>query len=214
MEEAGELCLTCYEKVKNITGQTCIICGTGLNSVAHICGSCIKNRPQYEYAKSLFVYNDVVRQLIHSLKYQHDSCSLTIFSWLSDSLYLNEFSAQDFIVPVPLHKQRLVKRGYNQATLISKALFPRHKQKIRNDILLRNRNTKSQIGLSGLERRQNLSQAFQVKSKSMVVGRSFCLVDDVFTTGTTVNECARCLLDNGATRVVVLTLARVVSLNR
>lgn len=115
----------------------------------------------------------------------------------------------DHIVPVPLHPKKLRQRGFNQALLLARSFFPGERKKIRSDILVKIRETESQTGLSGTERRKNLRNAFQVKNSGAVSGKKLLLVDDVYTTGTTVRECARMLMKAGAVNVDVLTLARV-----
>jgi ComF family protein len=114
------------------------------------------------------------------------------------------------VVPVPLHKHRERERGFNQSELLARhfarlASIPMH-----SNLLLRNKATQVQAGLSRRARRLNLSGAFSLPQKSEVVGRTILLIDDVFTTGTTLNECAKLLKESGAPRVNVLTLARVI----
>ena len=114
------------------------------------------------------------------------------------------------IVPVPLHVDKLRSRGFNQSLLLAKALFPEEKKKI-GHYLCRSRATIPQTGLNGDERRKNVVGAFAVPEPQKIEGKKICLVDDVFTTGTTVNECAKTLKKAGAAEVEVATLAMVVS---
>lgn len=115
----------------------------------------------------------------------------------------------DLIVPVPLHPQRLKERGLNQSVALARLFFPGSLRHLHPDVLVRKRNTPAQTSLNGLARRKNLRGAFAVAENALVQGRTVCLVDDVYTTGTTVSECSRTLLQAGAREVVVLTLARV-----
>lgn len=112
-------------------------------------------------------------------------------------------------MPVPLHVTRLRERGFNQAHLLARAFFPQQTNRIEATLLERTKKTEPQTRMSGAERRKNLKNAFRVNKPAMVFGKTVVLVDDVFTTGTTVNECARTLLRGGAKEVQVLTLARV-----
>ncbi|MGL1932740.1 MAG: ComF family protein [Desulfotalea sp.] len=203
------LCPPCKEKVEVIKTFSCSICGIPVLGSNHICGVCLIKRPAYDNGRSIFIYKTVIRDLIQAFKYRRDICALAVITHLCTNIDLEDFSACDYIIPVPLHKERLRFRGYNQSNFLAKYLFPYHKNKIRNDILLRIRNTKTQTGLTGAERRKNIKQAFRVSFTRDVIGRTFCLIDDVFTTGTTVNECASCLVQAGARKVLVLTLARV-----
>jgi ComF family protein len=114
----------------------------------------------------------------------------------------------DLVLPVPLHIKRLRRRGFNQASLLAVSFFPEEKKKIKNTILFRKRETVPQTGLNGSLRRKNIKNAFFVEAPEQVKGKNIVLIDDVFTTGTTVNECAKVLVKAGAKQVDVLTLAR------
>jgi len=115
----------------------------------------------------------------------------------------------ELILPVPLHKRRLRQRGFNQASLLTQTLFAPWRDRIRLDLLIRIRWTEPQINFRGADRQKNVRHAFAVSKSEEVMGKSVVLVDDVFTTGATVNECARALKKAGALSVLVLTLARV-----
>lgn len=117
--------------------------------------------------------------------------------------------ASDAMIAVPMHPSRERERGFNQASELCKHLSRLTHIPVES-VLLRTRPTKVQAGLSSRERRLNLTGAFKVSQKERVKGRSLLLIDDVFTTGATVNECAKILKESGAYRVHVLTLARVI----
>jgi ComF family protein len=104
---------------------------------------------------------------------------------------------------------RLRKRGFNQALVLSRKLFPQYRKIIDPYTLIRHKRTTSQTGLNGKERRRNVKNAFKVKRPDNILNKKILLVDDVFTTGATVNECARTLLKNGAAEVEVFTFSRV-----
>ena len=112
------------------------------------------------------------------------------------------------MLPVPLHPARLRERGFNQALLIARACFPQYRSRLEPALLRRQRHTRPQSQLSGHERRTNLGGAFTFVAPSRVRGRRVLLVDDVFTTGSTVQECSRVLRTAGAARIEVFTLAR------
>jgi ComF family protein len=114
----------------------------------------------------------------------------------------------DLIVPVPLHAARLRSRGFNQSLLLAHPLARRHRVPIAPFLLARTRETLPQVGLHGRDRRRNIAGAFAIARRARVRDRSILLVDDVYTTGATVNECARVLREAGALRVDVLVLAR------
>jgi len=206
------ICLGCKERVRWVEEPVCFICGMELyaQSTANpICGECLKKTPPFEYARSLFYYSDEIRTLVSSLKYKKDTSVLPAINELVRECDLSAYNACDYIVPVPLHKKRLQQRGFNQALLLAKIFFGRSDTRIKSTILHRNRNTVPQVSLDGKERRRSLKNAFTVKTDVDLSGATICLVDDVYTTGTTVSECSRGLLSRGAESVVVLTLARV-----
>jgi len=134
---------------------------------------------------------------------------LEAIGWLSgQSTLLQDIDTPDIILPVPLHIKRLRQRGFNQALVLARRLFFDDRKKLRFNLLSRQADTASQTGLSGIERRKNLKNAFRVESPSKIAGRQILIIDDVFTTGSTVNECAKALKAAGAKRVDVLTICR------
>jgi ComF family protein len=160
-------------------------------------------------------YAGALRDLIHMLKYDQVRPAANVLGrMLSEVIGDLEPRFEDssvLVVPVPLHSAKFRVRGFNQAELIARAalkLSVRREHYSLCDGLERTRETLSQIGLSRHQRRENLRGAFRVKSLDTVNGREVLLVDDVFTTGTTVSECARVLRRAGATRVWVATVAR------
>jgi ComF family protein len=126
--------------------------------------------------------------------------------WLKQPPCLELVAAADLLLPVPLHRRRLQSRGFNQALLLARA-FP--EARVGREVLARVRHTVPQVGLNPKERRDNVHQAFAVPRPQEVKGQKILLVDDLFTTGATVRECARVLKRAGARRVEVLTVARV-----
>jgi ComF family protein len=120
------------------------------------------------------------------------------------------FPAIDLVVPVPLHSRRLRERGFNQSLLLARQVSKRRSIPLNFTALDRIRQTRPQTRLSGPERHKNVRGAFEVNAPGAVAGRKILLIDDVFTTGATIQECTESLLDAGAKEVHVLTLARVV----
>ncbi len=117
------------------------------------------------------------------------------------------FREPDIILPVPLHISRLRSRGFNQALLLARVCFPEWQGKIQPDLLHRHKPTIPQTSLSGKARRNNLKGAFSVSDPGLVAGRKILLIDDVFTTGATLNECAKTLSKAGAAEIEAFTLA-------
>ena len=156
----------------------------------------------------MLLYDGPVAEAIHRFKYQGERAGLATFASFLRAAPL-DLAEPDAILPVPLHPSRLRQRGCNQALVLAQAFFPKAERRLDPGLLVRLRHTHSQTGMSGKERRQNLKNAFGVTTPAAVAGKSLLLVDDVYTTGSTVNECARILRRAGAARVEVLTLARV-----
>ena len=209
---AARLCPDCAGKVRFLREPLCPLCGMeqqgGAGGPAYLCGTCLANPPSYDLARSFVRYETIVRQLIHKLKYGGD---LFVAGALGDIVRRGDstFCADcRFIVPVPLHRERLRQRGLNQAAVLARLLFPGREQAIRPDGLVRIRNTVAQTELRGTDRRKNLKNAFRLNSSFHPDRSIVCLVDDVFTTGTTVEECSRVLKSHGASEVKVITLAR------
>lgn len=207
------LCNTCLEKIQLIEKPFCSICGKPFFSAAgdnHLCSVCLKTKWHFSKAQAIFVYKEPVTKVVHNFKYHRSTSCLSTFAALKNSLAnLKDVADVELVVPVPLHRKRLRQRGFNQAQVLASWLFPNQKHKIDPHILMRTIDTPLQTNLSGKARRRNLKKAFSVKNTAVVKGKKIVLVDDVFTTGSTVNECARTLRNAGAGDVQVLTLARV-----
>ncbi len=177
------------------------------------CMACFDNPPIYSSARSALKYNDASRNLILGFKHGDKTHIVSSFvPWLMRT-GVDIINEADYLIPVPLHHKRLISRRYNQAALIAGELSNSTNVPHLPMAMKRVRSTPSQGCLSQDDRRKNVSQAFDVaeKHKSDLGGKVIILVDDVYTTGATVNECARILLKYGAKKVHVLTLARVVN---
>lgn len=206
------LCERCRQKIPLICSPLCTVCGRELCDSAkgdHLCGLCLRKTPFFTSARGIAHYQAPVANLLHRLKYQTD---FSVIPALREIVRMGapvHLSKDDRIIPVPLHRHRLHSRGFNQALLLAELIFPDGKACLLRNVLLRIRSTTPQTGLSGMERRRNLKNAFTVCKASKVQNRKIFLVDDVYTTGTTVSECSRVLLAAGAKEIHVLTFARV-----
>jgi ComF family protein len=167
-----------------------------------MCGLCIRGEHIFDFARSALLFTHTLREIIHHLKYA-DRVSLArpLGNILKECLESHEFRGT-LVVPVPLHRSRERIRGFNQAELIAARLG----RPVASRLLRRRKNTPSQTGLSRTDRKRNLAGAFEVREK---VSGTVIVVDDVYTTGSTMNEIARTLKRGGAERVEVLTVARV-----
>lgn len=177
-----------------------------------LCTACLEDKPLFETARSVFVYDDVSRKMILGFKHGDKTFAVRAFvPWMSRA-GAQMLAQADLLVPVPLHPSRLLRRRYNQAALMAQALACEADLCCIPDALVRVRATVSQGHMGGADRFRNVKGAFSVHSGRArdVVGKKIVLVDDVLTSGATVSECTRALLKGGAISVHVLTLARVV----
>ncbi len=170
-------------------------------------------------ARAPGVYCDTLMETIHVFKYKKKvelAQPLGTFLFL---FYLHTWKKDkaDIVVPVPLHWPRMRKRGFNQAyllirhwpKLLEKSGIEGYCFRLGRNVLVRTRKTISQVGLGRKERQKNIRNAFKVSDRSQIEGKQVLLVDDVYTTGSTIKECAKILLRTGAKRVDAITLARV-----
>lgn len=207
------LCPKCLASFSFISSPMCSCCGGEFISKSgddHLCSICLATPYSFSKARSLLLYNDNAAHLIHSFKYGRRTAALSTFKAFWDkSLLRKEFVHPDLVLPVPLHIERLRWRGYNQALLLAELFFQDQKKKVDPFLLIRVKNTSPQTGLKGRTRRKNLRGAFAVKYPHKIAAKKILLIDDVFTTGTTLNECAHTLIKMGAESVQAFTLARV-----
>lgn len=171
----------------------------------------IANPPAYQRARAVTRYDDVARALVHSLKY-HDRMDLApaMGRWMlhAGSDLLDD---ADALIPVPLHWRRGWSRRYNQSGALAKVIGDARDMPVLHRALRRKRRTARQMGLSRAERASNVRGAFDVADRSSIAGKKLILIDDVLTTGATVEACTAALLRAGAARVDVLVFARVVA---
>jgi ComF family protein len=180
------------------------------------CGLCRRLEPPYVKATAYGSYESGLRELIHLLKYNQVRPAASVLGRMLaeavEDLQPLFSGGEVLVVPVPLHSRKLRQRGFNQSELIARAALKLKSATVRLqlgvDLMERRRETKSQIGLSRHQRRENIRGAFVVTKPAEVNGRDILVVDDVFTTGTTVSECARILRRAGASKVYVATVAR------
>ena len=205
-------CGECRHAIDFIREPLCPVCGRAFPDCAgdnHLCGNCLSHPPHFDSARAVAHYRDPLAHAIHTFKYRRRTFGLASFGALLPETLPAPYLAPELILPVPLHRQRLRERGFNQALLLARAFYPALRERIEPELLTRHRATPSQTGLSGSTRRRNLKGSFRVTDPARLAGKTILLVDDVFTTGSTADECARTLKKGGARAVHVLTLARV-----
>ncbi|MDU9050232.1 MAG: ComF family protein [Candidatus Electrothrix sp. Rat3] len=204
------LCPNCHHGTSEISPPFCTCCGRPLPSGDnHLCLSCLDHPLLLTKARSSFLYQEPISTLVRQLKFNGNLNGLATLAVLAKkTAAFADLNTPDLILPVPLHIQRLRERGFNQSLLLARACFPQWREKIRFDLLQRQRATIPQTRLNGKARRSNLHNAFCIKKSAEISGKSILLVDDVFTTGSTLHECAKVLLKAGAKEVETFTVAR------
>lgn len=210
----GAICLNCRKLLFPIHPPLCPHCGRPIAAGdSHPCSRCLTREPIYDLARAGGLYRNAMITAIHSLKYQeriHLAKDLAGWTFKQCEEY-GFFSKVDMLIPVPLHPRRLKERGFNQSQLLGRVLSKKLSIPCNPFILIRAVDTPPQVGLSEKKRRENVRGAFGISPgrQSLIEGKALLLVDDVMTTGATVEECARTLKNSGAEKVYVLTMARV-----
>lgn len=215
VDEQGMISPKAWSRLNFITDPKCDCCGFPFEfevEKGSFCTSCMAHPPPYDHARAALKYDDQSRDLI--LRFKHADQTHVVKAFMPWLKMAGErmLSGADLIVPVPLHYWRLLRRRYNQAALISLALSVYCDVPCLPQGLIRVRSTPSQGHLKAKERFKNVRRAFAVpdRYKDQIAGKKIVLIDDVFTTGATVNECTKALMKAGAEKVSVLTLSRVV----
>ncbi len=208
------LCSTCLEQLQAITSPLCPCCGIPFAAGEdHLCGLCLGEYYAFSSLRSAFYYGPPVRTLLLGLKFGDLlQAAQTIGVLIRTTGVVSHFTEPDMIIPVPLHKKRLRKRGFNQSLLLAAHCFAPWKEKINPMVLMRTRDTVSQTALSGKARRENLRCCFAVTQPQLVRNKKILLVDDVCTTGSTINECAKALMRGNAASVEVFTVSRSITM--
>lgn len=214
------LCKDCIHGINLITEGFCSVCGVPFISKSpflHTCGTCIKKKPKFTKARSIGVYEGILRDAVHKFKYNGKTSlakPLGLFMAERVSSIFSRKAEAFLVIPVPLHKKRLKERGFNQSLLLARGIAEIHHIPLDYLNLKRIRYTEPQINLKGEERLKNIRGAFAVENARIFKNQEILLIDDVYTTGATVAECTKVLKKSGAKGVFVLTLARALDKNQ
>ena len=206
------MCKECEESLAWINKEGCKYCGipmSGYDFNGLTCASCRLQTPNFLSGKSLFLLDQKGKRVIHKIKYSGVKDVLKdISSWLNRSPSFKSFLQNSILIPVPLHKKRLAKRGFNQSAWIAHALSKGLGDNVGVvDALERIRDTPTQTNLDRRQRIKNVKNAFAlIKKNSLCYDQKIVLIDDVYTTGATLNECANALKSEGFVNVNVATL--------
>ena len=217
------ICPDCAVEIVPLMPPFCRCCGLPLDPLAKggdLCAECRPGERPFDLARAFGPYEGALRQAIHRLKYQAmrplakplAEMAARCFNGAADSEAPALVAAEiDVICPVPLHPARQRLRGFNQSERIARRLGESLGLAVNMSALRRTKPTQPQIELTADQRRRNVRGAFAVEDKAAVAGQGVLVLDDVWTTGSTITECARVLRRAGAARVLVLTVARAVA---
>jgi ComF family protein len=208
--EPGALCGRCWSAMNFFAPPWCACCGLPFPYPAGdgaLCADCARERGSWDRARAVLRYDKHSRPLVLALKHDRTEAARALGAWMRRAGG-EVLDGADLIVPVPLHWTRLLSRRYNQACLLSHAIHSAGGPPVAPDWLVRRRRTPSQGRLGPLARARNVRGAFALRPGRAVKGKRLVIIDDVLTTGATVEECARVLRREGAAFVGVLTLAR------
>jgi len=197
-------CATCQQRIEKILPPVCQRCGRPLS--LRDCPYCAKLPLQIDGTRATAFFEGNLRDAIHAFKYNHrPELARPLGNWLSAYLTANPMPV-DVLIPIPLHPERERARGYNQSALLARVLGEQHHLPIWNDALTRTRHTRPQVELDAAERRVNVQDAFAADAR--VAGKRILLIDDVCTTGATMEACGLALYARGAKSVWGLAIAR------
>jgi ComF family protein len=204
-------CNSCINKIKKERNnyKHCQKCARFVLNNVGLCNYCTNNSYPFSDAVSAGMYSGILKDALHEFKYRNKQIIAEPLARLAalEALNYKKYLMADIIIAVPMHIVKLKKRGYNQSELLAKSISEIFKIPFRKNILIKTKNTVDMVSLSRNERLNNLKGAFSVDNHQWIVNQRIILVDDIFTTGSTVSSCSETLLNAGAKEVLVLTAA-------
>lgn len=211
-EPGSRWCARCQESVTIIQPPLCRVCGQPVRiHTTQLCAACRNQRPAYTALRSWAAFIGPLREALHRLKYKKDIALGEILSRDLIHWYQSLGWNAELVVPVPLSKSKMIQRGYNQVAYLARPFAMGLGLAYQPRGMARLRETRSQVGLNREERQDNVSGAFMAKP-DLVRGKVILLMDDTATTGATLDECARVLMEAGAREVYAVTAARAVQM--
>lgn len=203
-----DVCAECLKDVRIISQPSCMRCGKQLeDEIQELCYDCKNKKFEFERGVAAFSYSKQMKRSMYAFKYNNRREYGKFYSKVICEKYNNVIRSweADVLIPVPLHRARFVKRGYNQAQVVADLIGKKLGIAVDSKSLIRSRNTKPQKELTDKERNNNIENAFQISSNSIEYNKVI-LVDDIYTTGTTINECAKVLKHSGVEAVYFVSV--------
>ncbi len=204
---AGDICPECEKKLTFVAEPYCMRCGKPVDETQEYCEDCTRRDHAYDEGRAVLIYDEYMSKSIYRFKYNGKREFARFYGRVMTQCLHDKIRQWrvEVVIPVPVHKSKLRQRGYNQAGLIAQQISKRLKIPVKSDIVIRQTATKVQKNLGFTARQNNLKNAFKVIPNS-VKYKSVLIVDDIYTTGATVDAMARCLKKAGVEKVYFATL--------
>lgn len=212
LPDKTSLCRKCQSSIPQIEEPSCIYCGKSIIGTIegqNICIECSKDTKYYTKLICCYEYDGIIREKLIKYKF-NDDCYL--YKTFAEILYnrlkhFEQLNSIDYIITVPMHKIRKRERGYDQLELIAKEISKKAKIPYIKDVLYKNTNTLHQSQLDKAKRKNNLKDAFKITNKNKIYAKNLLLIDDIITTGSTINECSKLLYMNNAKNIYGAVIA-------
>ena len=202
------LCSSCFLVLKFLHGHYCVVCGVAIARCRNVCLGCETLGTYLSELHSVFEYDSASKNMILNLKFRDDLTNVRIYAKWLFAKGVGILERSDLLIPMPLHRVRLFHRKFNQAALLARELGKICHLPCHVFVLKKNKNTRPQSGLPAHERIKNVASSFEVTNPNVISGKVITLIDDVVTTGSSLQECAKVLRQSGAQEVLALTLGR------
>jgi len=208
LSDHDSLCKKCSSEITQMTGTLCSCCGSKLDTVLDLCSKCIsEEKHSWTSAVCIFDMNKSIHDIVLDFKYKNKIELYPFLAREASKRILKDDLKFDLITSVPLHPFKYLIRGYNQSALVAKKVS-KLTQIPYKGLLTRRKYTKTQTSLSAEKRRKNLKDVFLMKNRAIIKEKDILLIDDIFTTGSTLRSAAKELVESGAKKVTILVLAR------
>jgi ComF family protein len=202
-----KLCEHCLDLFEPLKPPVCNLCGGPVKTGIPVCSYCKNRKFYFEYNRASYLYDELMRDLIHEIKFRNRKNYAAALGRLwAEACKADDFGDVFCLVPIPLHKTKERERGFNQAEVLGKPLSEYFDVPMITGLLTRTRHTLPQSGLSPRGRMENVAGVFQINPKYKIDGKKIVLIDDIYTTGASLNEAAKILMEHGAGQIICMTL--------